>query len=186
VVSGAFTNRLGKLRNRRGRLVWVALRTDQPARDQVLLMNGPKSSQRLGPASAKVSESPATFQVKRTGRSCPRTRPGPRTGCGVSSRCRLGSREPLAGDTRPAVRLVGEPRWFPQPRRPRGPRPANARSRQCRSELRHRPASQVSWENMSLPLAVVSGTCWRTSQCSMILPSSLNLQMSTPAMLNVL
>ena len=31
----------------------------------------------------------------------------------------------------------------------------------------------VSWENMSFPLAVVSGSCCRTSQCSMILPSSL-------------
>ena len=45
---------------------------------------------------------------------------------------------------------------------------------------------QLSWLNMSLPLAVVSGTCWSTSQCSIILPSSLNRQMSTPAMFKVL
>ena len=45
---------------------------------------------------------------------------------------------------------------------------------------------QLSWLNMSLPLAVVSGTCWRTSQCSMILPSSLRRKMSMPAIFQVL
>jgi hypothetical protein len=45
---------------------------------------------------------------------------------------------------------------------------------------------QESWENRSLRLAVASGIAWRTSQCSMALPSSLNVQMSTPAMLKVL
>jgi hypothetical protein len=47
-------------------------------------------------------------------------------------------------------------------------------------------ATQLSWANMSFPLAVVSGTVWRTSQCSIILPSSSKRQMSIAAMLNVL
>jgi hypothetical protein len=47
-------------------------------------------------------------------------------------------------------------------------------------------AAQVSSENMPVPLAVVSGICWRTSQCSMILPSSLRRKMSTPAEFQVL
>ena len=46
--------------------------------------------------------------------------------------------------------------------------------------------SQDSCANMSLPLAVVLGIGWSTSQCSIIFPSSLKRQMSTPAMLNVL
>jgi hypothetical protein len=46
--------------------------------------------------------------------------------------------------------------------------------------------AQVSWENMSFPLAVVFGICWRTFQCSMISPSSLRRKMSTPAEFQVL
>jgi len=54
----------------------------------------------------------------------------------------------------------------------------------CRS--RHHEHSQLSWLNMSLPFAVMSGIGWRTSQCSTILPSSLNRKMSTTAVFQVL
>jgi hypothetical protein len=45
---------------------------------------------------------------------------------------------------------------------------------------------QLSWLNMSLPLAVFSGRGCRTSQCSMICPSSLKRKMSTPAVFELL
>jgi hypothetical protein len=54
----------------------------------------------------------------------------------------------------------------------------------CRSEKFSAPGSAqglLSWLNMSLPLAVTSGTGWMTSQCSMIFPSSLKRKMSTAA-----